>query len=775
MDSKKQNEKIFDVELTEFPRLLEGNVLYLIPHYQRPYAWEKKQIEDFFFDIKNVSERDIRNYIFGTVFLAEVALDELKNFVNKKVYQQIKNLENERTKFYLIIDGQQRLTTLWLFLFAMLRKLKGMGKESEIKKKLFVEDSEPRIFLGSPIDYDFLKELANAKNIEKLCPKTYSQELMRRAFCYFIENLANHSSSRLYESLENLKVIKTVINVRELTKKEEETAFSELINIFVSQTDRGKRLTALEKLKSLMIYYANLLFGEEVRNEKNNDINELFADIYELLESLTSERFMVFKSAKEAEATTMHLLNLLLYRSNAVSGKSFYRYVIDVIKKEKESSSLDGSIKYSIDIWYESGEDTIYQAINKAFRDLINYDLKSEAKKLFSVLYESLKEIKQYYSTLKESITNVEKSGIDILSNELSYSVREFLGIYGASRFTHYIALNLNSELKFNKTFDVEEEQKFLLEERKKKLGLVSFKERLEKRIDYLKKKFKDSAEFLEEYLKHESSCLKEFLTERAYILNILEFSEMFVWKLGKRPWGGLFNFSNHLKEGKYRFISSQSNKCYRKDFYKYPIYDFREDYFYVLAEFERINFDYDKSSFEKNILKPLSKRPRGLQREHLFSVNSQEKDLLKEAFKRIERDFYKNDLPYSLEEEKERDWDYEKWVNNIGNIFLVESKLNISEGNRSIFDKAETYEKKTGENYPDIKGTKDFAKKIIGLKNKLKNELKLRDEFRSFKELEQILEQRGVREDYLYIVEAFKLLVDIRYYKILMFFACRF
>jgi len=166
-DCRKQEEKIFDIELIELTRLLKDKVLYLVPHYQRPYAWEEKQIEDFFFDIKNVHERNVKNYIFGTVFLAKVSLDELEKFVNNGVYQQVENLKNEETELYLIIDGQQRLTTLWLFLFAMLQKTKGTRIKDEIREKLFFEDSKPKIFLGSPIDYNFLKELATKEEEER--------------------------------------------------------------------------------------------------------------------------------------------------------------------------------------------------------------------------------------------------------------------------------------------------------------------------------------------------------------------------------------------------------------------------------------------------------------------------------------------------------------------------------------------------------------------------------------------------------------------------------
>ena len=68
---------------------------YIIPGYQRPYEWDSKQIENAFEAIKdNFRKKEI--CVFGTV--------------------QLNQLEENK---YEIIDGQQRLTTFWLFLLAL--------------------------------------------------------------------------------------------------------------------------------------------------------------------------------------------------------------------------------------------------------------------------------------------------------------------------------------------------------------------------------------------------------------------------------------------------------------------------------------------------------------------------------------------------------------------------------------------------------------------------------------------------------------------------------
>lgn len=74
---------------------------YIIPRYQREYSWGKEQLEDFYSDIVScIKEKDgnyeIQEYFFGTVIL-------------------VGNMEKPN-KPIEIIDGQQRITTITIFL-----------------------------------------------------------------------------------------------------------------------------------------------------------------------------------------------------------------------------------------------------------------------------------------------------------------------------------------------------------------------------------------------------------------------------------------------------------------------------------------------------------------------------------------------------------------------------------------------------------------------------------------------------------------------------------
>ena len=76
---------------------------YRIPDYQRPYVWEKDQVIDLLDDISIACEKDAN----GEYFLGSLVLKEN----NDKGYIE-----------YDVLDGQQRLTTLFL-LTAVVRDL----------------------------------------------------------------------------------------------------------------------------------------------------------------------------------------------------------------------------------------------------------------------------------------------------------------------------------------------------------------------------------------------------------------------------------------------------------------------------------------------------------------------------------------------------------------------------------------------------------------------------------------------------------------------------
>lgn len=116
---------------------------YHIPSYQRPYAWEKEQAETLFDDLydfyKNQPKDD--NYFLGSIVLIKE--------------------DDENKPLSDVIDGQQRLTSLTIFLSVVAAFLKDDGLRSILKKYLSEPGNElvglkaqPRLFLR-PKEGDF--------------------------------------------------------------------------------------------------------------------------------------------------------------------------------------------------------------------------------------------------------------------------------------------------------------------------------------------------------------------------------------------------------------------------------------------------------------------------------------------------------------------------------------------------------------------------------------------------------------------------------------------
>ena len=126
-----------NVDKRSVKQLLETgkNKKFVIPEYQRPYAWSDEQIQVLFDDLSeythNTNDDDESTYFLGTI-----------------VSYEIENHEQE------IIDGQQRITTLFLLLRAIYTKLEKSGSEADFLKSQIV----PTIWKQNPttgeVDFD---------------------------------------------------------------------------------------------------------------------------------------------------------------------------------------------------------------------------------------------------------------------------------------------------------------------------------------------------------------------------------------------------------------------------------------------------------------------------------------------------------------------------------------------------------------------------------------------------------------------------------------------
>jgi Protein of unknown function DUF262/Protein of unknown function (DUF1524) len=88
-----------------FKETFSGTVRFRIPFFQRGYAWEKRQWDQLFLDIQ---EQIIDELARGSV------IDEIEHFFGPIVVME--QTGTPELKEFLVIDGQQRITTVYLLL-----------------------------------------------------------------------------------------------------------------------------------------------------------------------------------------------------------------------------------------------------------------------------------------------------------------------------------------------------------------------------------------------------------------------------------------------------------------------------------------------------------------------------------------------------------------------------------------------------------------------------------------------------------------------------------
>lgn len=207
--------------------LFDGKKIFKIPEYQRAYTWGEKQLSDFIEDLKY--QKLDKDYFFGTILFQETGID--------RGFEVIE-----------IVDGQQRITTLILFINEVLRlseTLDERDKSMDIDTFIKSFGTYKLEVLGQ--DNEFFKSYILEDNIvQDSYISTPSQKKLLYAKEYFNTELKKYSQVELEEfrnKISNTKLLSYSVNNK-----------SEATLIFETTNDRGKQLTNLEKTKSFLMY-----------------------------------------------------------------------------------------------------------------------------------------------------------------------------------------------------------------------------------------------------------------------------------------------------------------------------------------------------------------------------------------------------------------------------------------------------------------------------------------------------------------------------------------
>lgn len=123
-----------DANTRQLEAIFDPNVFFQVPLFQRPYVWnEKENWEPLWDDIHALLDRQLRTGKIRTHFLGAIVLEQLPHAAG--------SIETR-----LVIDGQQRFTTLQLFLMAA-RNLSSAHNASKFAARFsgLVENDEERV------------------------------------------------------------------------------------------------------------------------------------------------------------------------------------------------------------------------------------------------------------------------------------------------------------------------------------------------------------------------------------------------------------------------------------------------------------------------------------------------------------------------------------------------------------------------------------------------------------------------------------------------------
>jgi len=376
------------IQLKSINDILKYN--FIIPSYQRGYRWTKTQVVDLLDDIYEfIQKKEDKVEGVGDFYCLQPII--VKSTVDKS---------------WLLIDGQQRLTTIYIILSFLEKKRFTIEFETRKKSKGFLEDLNTEInkdnidFYHISKAYNYIKDWFDVKEEDEA---TITDE--------FYINLGKYTKVIWYE----------------VDKEEDE------IEVFTRINSGKIPLTNAELIKALFLNSKN--FDSEEKDVKQIEIAKEWDEIEFTLQD---DRLWYFLSKDNDYPTRIELLFQILSNRKNEDEFSTYRYFSNKENIVEIWSEAEENVKkafLSIKHWYEN--DKLYHLIGyliatdqKNVRE-IHSDFSGKGKKEFenfltnkvleNIEIDTIEEL-DYTSHSKEIMRTLLLFNIGtILQNENSY------------------------------------------------------------------------------------------------------------------------------------------------------------------------------------------------------------------------------------------------------------------------------------------------------------------------------------------------------------------
>lgn len=269
---------------------------FVIPEYQRPYAWTDEQVEILFEDLWEFTATSGGTEREGSYFLGSVV-----SYENEDGEQEI-------------IDGQQRITSLFLLLRAIYTKLVATpASERTAEANNFIGKIEPAIWrtnkLTGTVDYKNIlltsRVVNNAGNeilrsiLETGCADENAKDNYSKNYRYFQELFDKHSTENPLMVYQFIYALLNQAILLPITADTQDTA----LTIFSTLNDRGLPLSDADIFKA-KIY--NQLEPEDKKAfiERWKDLDEQATDANESIQQLFYYNMFYYRALEQDTKTT---------------------------------------------------------------------------------------------------------------------------------------------------------------------------------------------------------------------------------------------------------------------------------------------------------------------------------------------------------------------------------------------------------------------------------------------------------------------------------------
>lgn len=296
-----------------FNELIGGSGKYIVPRFQRDYAWDIEQWEDLWSDITTLGDE-------GFHYMGYIVLQQ------KEQYQ------------YEVIDGQQRLVTLSIIVLAAMKAITDMiarGEDEEENRERLDEITKKFVGNKNLVSLKVTSKLElnrnNNKYFQRICSDleapnnrgmTATNKLIKKCFSYFCKKEFGPTGADVAQfivSFSSSMVFTKIIVQDDLNA----------YKVFETLNARGVQLSTPDLLKNYL--FSIVTKNENIDDDELNDLDEQWSEIIsELGESNVSDYVRYHHNSQRKMVTKNDLFSAM--RKVVQKPEEAYEYLRSLIE-----------------------------------------------------------------------------------------------------------------------------------------------------------------------------------------------------------------------------------------------------------------------------------------------------------------------------------------------------------------------------------------------------------------------------------------------------------